>query len=146
MGVLPTDTRQYASLASPPDKPPMAMPGVFRFAISWQQIWRRPRSRPPWMMQKRFCRSGYLCAAMHRSSQRTERRIASSIRAASGDVAAITSSNCMMISEPMEFCNEIECSGVRSLFCGDCRLAKDPSSEVQQNTRTSRCHHEGSGT
>lgn len=27
----------------------------------------------------------------------------------------MTSSNCMMISEPIEFCSEMECSGVSSL-------------------------------
>lgn len=52
---------------------------------------------------------------MQRSNHRTYRSIASSIRARSGDVVAITSSNCMMISEPMEFWREMECSGVRSL-------------------------------
>lgn len=41
--------------------------------------------------------------------------MASCILAASGVVVAMTSSSCMMMSEPMEFWREMECSGVRSL-------------------------------
>jgi hypothetical protein len=37
------------------------------------------------------------------------------MRAWSGEVVAMTSSSCMIMSEPMEFCREMECSGVRSL-------------------------------
>ena len=115
LGEFCTYTLQYASLASPPDNPPIAMPGVSRLAISSQQVFRISRSRPPWMMQKRFWLEGFLCAAMQRSSQRIERSMASRIRAVSGEVVAITSSNCMMMSEPMVFCREMECSGVSSL-------------------------------
>ena len=110
-----TYTLQNSSLASPPDNPPMAIPGVSRATISAQHCLRSSKSRPPWIIQKRFCRSGCLCASMQRSSQRTERCIASSILAWSGDVVAITSSNCIIISDPMEFWREIECSGVKSL-------------------------------
>jgi hypothetical protein len=110
-----TYTLQNASFASPPDKPPIAIPGVSLATISSVHLFRRSKSKPPWMIQKRFCRSGYLCAAMQRSSHRTDRSMASVIRARSGDVVAITSSNCIIMSEPMEFCSEIECSGVRSL-------------------------------
>lgn len=42
--------------------------------------------------------------------------IASFIRSASGEVVAMTSSSCIMISEPMVFWRDIECSGVRSLL------------------------------
>lgn len=70
-------------------------------------------------MQKRFCVSGFWCAAMHLSSHLMDRSIASRILSLSGDVVATTSSSCMMMSEPMVFCREIECSGVSSLedFC-----------------------------
>ena len=67
------------------------------------------------MIQKRFCFSGYLCAVMQRSNQRMDRCMASSILILSGEVVAMTSSSCMMMSEPMEFWREMECSGVRSL-------------------------------
>jgi len=67
------------------------------------------------MMQKRFWLSGFLWAAMQRSSQRMERCMASFMRAWSGEVVTMTSSSCMMMSEPMEFWREMECSGVRSL-------------------------------
>lgn len=67
------------------------------------------------MMQKRFWVVGFLCATMQRSSQRTERSMASRIRAASGEVVTSTSSSCIMMSEPMVFWREIECSGVRSI-------------------------------
>lgn len=110
-----TYTLQNSSFASPPDNPPMAIPGVSRATISAQHFRRRSKSRPPWMMQNRFCFSGYLCAAIQRSSHRTERSIASCILSISGQVVAITSSSCIIISDPMEFCKEIECSGVRSL-------------------------------
>ena len=111
-----TDTLQYASFASPPDNPPIAIPGVSLLAISSQQIFRISRSSPPWMMQKRFWVSGFLCATIHRSSQRIERSIASRMRAVSGEVVAITSSSCMIMSEPMVFWREMECSGVSSLW------------------------------
>ena len=111
-----TCTLQNSSFASPPDKPPMAIPGVSRFTISLQHVSLRPRSRPPWIIQNRLCLSGCLWAAMHRSSQRIERCMASSILLRSGEVVAITSSSCITISEPIEFCNEIECSGVSSLY------------------------------
>lgn len=67
------------------------------------------------MMQKRFWVEGLACEAMQRSSQRTLRCMASVMRARSGDVVWITSSSCMMMSLPMEFWSDIECSGVRSL-------------------------------
>jgi hypothetical protein len=51
-----------------------------------------------------------------------ERCVASVMRAVSGEVVAITSSSCMMMSEPMEFWREMECSGVRSLGGRDVRL------------------------
>ena len=41
--------------------------------------------------------------------------MASFILAMSGEVVAITSSSCIIMSEPMVFCREMECSGVRSL-------------------------------
>jgi hypothetical protein len=110
-----THTLQNSSLASPPDKPPIAMPGVSLFTISRQHVSRRSRSKPPCMIQKRFCESGFLCAAIQRSSQRIERYIASLIRSRSGEVVAITSSSCIMMSEPIEFWRDIECSGVSSL-------------------------------
>lgn len=44
-----------------------------------------------------------------------DRSIASLILAASGEVVAMTSSSCMIMSEPMVFCKEIECSGVSNL-------------------------------
>jgi hypothetical protein len=44
-----------------------------------------------------------------------ERSMASFMRAWSGEVVWMTSSSCIMISEPMEFWRLIECSGVRSL-------------------------------
>lgn len=108
-------TLQYASFSSPPDRPPIAIPGVSRATISAVHSLRRLRSRPPCIMQKRFCLSGYLCALMQRSSHRTERSIASFIRARSGEVVAITSSSCIIMSEPIEFWRDIECSGVSSL-------------------------------
>lgn len=52
---------------------------------------------------------------MQRSSQRIDRSMASRMRAVSGEVVAITSSNCIMMSEPMVFWREMECSGVNSL-------------------------------
>lgn len=67
------------------------------------------------MMQKRFWVDGLACAEMQRSSQRMERWVASWMRAWSGEVVAMTSSSCMIMSEPMEFWREMECSGVRSL-------------------------------
>jgi hypothetical protein len=93
----------------------MAMPGVSRATIWTVHSLRMSRSRPPCMMQKRFCRSGCWWACMQRSSQRTERSMASFMRAWSGEVVAITSSSCIMMSEPIEFCSEMECSGVRSM-------------------------------
>lgn len=111
-----TYTLQNSSFASPPDRPPMAIPGVSRATISSQHCFRNSRSRPPWMIQKRFCRSGYLCSSMHRSSHRTDRSIASLMRAWSGEVVAITSSNCIIISDPIEFWREMECSGVSNLI------------------------------
>ena len=78
------------------------------------------------MMQKRFWLSGFLCAAIHRSSQRIERSIASHMRAVSGEVVAITSSSCMIMSEPMVFWREMECSGVSSLCRGlDCGVFQE---------------------
>jgi hypothetical protein len=112
-------TLQYELLSSPPLRPPMAMPGVSRLTIS-SQHWRlKSRSRPPWIMQNRFWLSGFLCAAIQRSNHRTERFIASVIRSKSGDVVAITSSSCIIMSDPMEFCRDIECSGVSSLHLSD---------------------------
>ena len=111
-------TLQYSSFASPPDKPPIAIPGVSLLIISLVQISRNLRSRPPWIIQKRFCLSGCLWAAMHRSSHLTERSMASSILFMSGEVTAMTSSSCIMMSDPIEFCREMECSGVSSLVGG----------------------------
>ena len=93
----------------------MAIPGVSLATISAVHCRRRSRSNPPCIMQKRFWRSGYLCACIQRSSQRTERSMASFMRARSGEVVTITSSSCIMMSEPIEFCSDIECSGVRSI-------------------------------
>ena len=42
--------------------------------------------------------------------------MASFILWASGEVVTITSSSCIIMSEPMVFCRDIECSGVRSLY------------------------------
>lgn len=122
-------TLQYASFSSPPDKPPMAMPGVSLATISAVHCLLRSKSSPPCMMQNRFCLSGYLCACMQRSSQRTERSMASFIRARSGEVVAMTSSSCIIISEPMEFWREMECSGVRSIG--------DPSWGLRKRTPSS---------
>src|SRR5688572_29773544 len=72
---------------------------------------------------------------MHLSNHRIDLYIASSIRALSGLVVAITSSNCIMMSEPIEFCNEIECSGVKSIgvpSCGERNLT--PSSVTLANS------------
>ena len=110
-----TYTLQKSSFASPPERPPMAIPGVSRATISVQHFSRNSKSNPPWIIQNKFCFSGYWWDSMHRSSHRTERCMASLILAWSGEVVAITSSNCMMISDPIEFCKDIECSGVRSL-------------------------------
>lgn len=52
---------------------------------------------------------------MQRSSHLIDLSIASFIRCVSGDVVAMTSSSCMIISDPILFCRDIECSGVRSL-------------------------------
>ena len=52
---------------------------------------------------------------MQRSSHLMDRSIASLILSASGDVVAMTSSSCMIMSEPMVFWREIECSGVNNL-------------------------------
>lgn len=52
---------------------------------------------------------------MHRSSHLMDRSIASLILSVSGDVVAMTSSSCIMMSEPMVFWREIECSGVSNL-------------------------------
>ena len=53
---------------------------------------------------------------MQRSSHLMDLCIASFILCASGEVVTITSSNCMIMSEPIVFCRDIECSGVRSLY------------------------------
>ena len=108
-------TSQYDTLSSPPESPPIATPGVSLAAISSQHNFLNSRSSPPWMMQNKFCDSGFLWAAMQRSSHLIERSIASFMRAMSGDVVAITSSSCMIMSEPMVFWRDMECSGVRSL-------------------------------
>ena len=42
--------------------------------------------------------------------------MASFILTASGEVVTMTSSSCIIMSEPMVFCSDIECSGVRSLY------------------------------
>lgn len=47
--------------------------------------------------------------------------MASVMRAVSGEVVAMTSSSCMIMSEPMVFWREMECSGVRSLGRGKVR-------------------------
>ena len=117
----------------------MAMPGVSLATISSQHFRLISRSRPPWMMQNRFCRSGYLCASMHRSSQRMERSMASCIRARSGDVVAMTSSSCIMISEPIEFCNDIECSGVRSLLHVNGESVDSSSTRIAAYTGVPSC-------
>lgn len=52
---------------------------------------------------------------MHRSNHLIDRSIASRILCASEDVVAMTSSSCMIMSEPMVFWRDIECSGVKSL-------------------------------
>jgi hypothetical protein len=114
-GEYQTHTSQKLAFASPPDKPPIAIPGVSLATISLQHSLLISRSKPPCMMQNRFCFSGYLCAAMQRSSHLTDRSIASFILAWSGDVVAMTSSSCIIMSEPIEFWSDIECSGVRSL-------------------------------
>ena len=80
-------------------------------------------------------------AVMQRSSQRTERFIASSMRAWSGDVVAITSSSCMMMSEPMEFWRDMECSGVSSLSK---MLVNVASAVYETTTLTWECRHAGS--
>lgn len=129
-------TLQYASFSSPPLKPPIAMPGVSRATISSQHSLRSPKFSPPCMMQNRFCVSGFLCAAMHLSSQRTDLCIASFILTSSGEVVTITSSNCMIISDPMLFWRDMECSGVRSMGVPSCGLRKrTPSSVILANFR-----------
>lgn len=122
-------TLQKSSFASPPERPPIAIPGVSRATISSQHCFRSSKSKPPWTMQNRFCFSGYRCATMHRSSHLTERSIASLILTWSGEVVAITSSNCMIISDPIEFCKDMECSGVRSLELVSSLIWADNSSE-----------------
>ena len=52
---------------------------------------------------------------MQRSSHLMDRSIASFIRSVSGEVVAMTSSSCIIMSEPMVFWREMECSGVNSL-------------------------------
>ena len=52
---------------------------------------------------------------MQRSSHLIDRSIASFIRSVSGEVVAMTSSSCIIMSEPMVFWREMECSGVSSL-------------------------------
>ena len=53
---------------------------------------------------------------MQRSNHLMDLSMASFILRASGEVVAITSSSCIIMSEPMVFCRDIECSGVRSLY------------------------------
>lgn len=64
-----------------------------------RQALRRSVFSPPWMMAKRFCLSGFLLAAMQRSSQRIDLCMASSTR---GPVTVLltTSSSCIMMSDP----------------------------------------------
>lgn len=71
---------------------------ILSFSPSRQAL-RRSAFSPPWIMAKRFCLSGFLLAAMQRSSQRMDRCIASSTR---GPVTVLltTSSSCIMISDP----------------------------------------------
>lgn len=52
---------------------------------------------------------------MQRSSHLIDRSMASFILSASGDVVAMTSSSCIIMSEPMVFWREMECSGVSNL-------------------------------
>ena len=52
---------------------------------------------------------------MQRSSHLIDRSIASFIRSVSGEVVAMTSSSCIIMSEPMVFWREMECSGVSNL-------------------------------
>ena len=52
---------------------------------------------------------------MQRSSHLMDRSMASFIRSVSGEVVAMTSSSCIIMSEPMVFWREMECSGVNSL-------------------------------
>ena len=53
---------------------------------------------------------------MQRSSHLMDLCMASFILTASGEVVTMTSSSCIIMSEPMVFCSDIECSGVRSLY------------------------------
>lgn len=64
-----------------------------------RQALRSSAFSPPWMMANRFCLSGFLLAAMQRSSQRIDLHVASSTR---GPVTVLltTSSNCIMMSDP----------------------------------------------
>lgn len=64
-----------------------------------KQALRSLASSPPWIMANRFCRSGFLFAVIQRSSQRTERCMASSTRGPF-TVLLTTSSSCIMMSEP----------------------------------------------
>ena len=52
---------------------------------------------------------------MQRSSHLIDRSIASFIRSVSREVVAMTSSSCIIMSEPMVFWREMECSGVSNL-------------------------------
>lgn len=53
---------------------------------------------------------------MQRSSHLMDLSMASFILRVSGEVVTITSSSCMIMSDPIVFCRDIECSGVRSLY------------------------------
>lgn len=69
------------------------------FFLPSRQVLRNSAFSPPWIMAKRFCLSGFLLAAMQRSSQRIDLCIASSTR---GPVTVLltTSSSCIMMSDP----------------------------------------------
>ena len=63
---------------------------------------------------------------MQRSSHLIDRSMASFILSASGDVVAMTSSSCIIMSEPMVFWREMECSGVSNLEAVNQGVAQKP--------------------
>ena len=67
---------------------------------------------------------------MQRSNHLMDLSIASRILSASGDVVAITSSSCIIMSEPMVFWRDMECSGVSSLGVCQYQGASAGDSEI----------------
>lgn len=80
---------------------------------------------------------------MQRSNHLIDLSMASFIRCMSGDVLAMTSSSCMIISDPILFCRDIECSGVKSLE-GGFGLVDKSFEPIQDEKLASVNHHEDS--